>query len=132
MFKFILDLLPFNYIRLAAIVGAFLAGCFLSYKVTSSFYTEEVITLESSLKQYQIAYSTLSKFSQKQSIRIVEMKQLQDEKSREIEIAQKAARIASKRFYDEANTLSRKTLEEGSTACAEASKLIDEELRKER
>lgn len=132
MFKFILDLLPFNYIRIAAIVGVFLAGCFLSYKVTSSFYTEEVINLESSLKQYQSVYSALSELSQKQSNKIAEMKQLQDKKSKEIEVAQNAARGASKRLYDEANALARKKADSASEACVEASKLIDEELKKER
>lgn len=139
LLNLILDFLPIKYWKIAGIVAIFLAGAFSGYKLTSWYYQEditdlksEISTLEVNIKQYETAYLELSRLTAKQNEAVIDLERKQLAKTKEIEIAQKAARNASKALYDDASTLLRKTSNNATNACLEASKLIDEELSKER
>lgn len=126
------NFIPTSYTKIILASIIFLSGVFAGHRVTYWYYSGEVNELKGAITQYESAYNSLAESTKKQNEEILKMKSLQKKKAEELEVAQKAARNAAKTLYDDASTLLRKTSNNASDACLDASKLIDEELSKER
>lgn len=130
MISFLISLIPTSYLKIILIASIFLAGLFSGYKVTSWYYSGDIANLESTVKQYEIAYSALAESSKLQNESIQKLSKEQEKKQKEVKLAQDKAKLDSSIYKKKASELLQ--IKSEGKSCSDASALIDNALKQER